>query len=96
MLREVLRSAKRFLGTTRRRFDQVLQVMRGRGVNLKPGRPLRPRHVDLLEFGEIPTPTSAYSDAGGRDAGPEIMLRAGPASRASMAPRAGTSDGPCI
>ena len=34
MFREVLRDAKRFLGNTRRRFEHVLQMMRGRGVNL--------------------------------------------------------------
>lgn len=34
MLREVLRDARRFLGHARRRFERVLQVMRGRGVDL--------------------------------------------------------------
>ena len=34
MVREVLRDAKQMLGHARRRFDHVVQVLRGRGVKL--------------------------------------------------------------
>lgn len=34
MVREVLRDAKQMLGHVRRRFDHVIQMLRGRGVNL--------------------------------------------------------------